>query len=233
MKQLPGDRLLIVEKAQGFSEDAVNLAIEGSFELNAQIGPVLFAHFPGKREGVLPLIAHLQHAGEERFAVSEAVVAEIEKAGESLVERGIRTAEMFEGATGSESVQRIGFFEGLKTAAEARQQRAVVSDAEAERVDGLDREALRVVEDVPATPFGVGKGISRSGHAVEVLGAELATAGGGFQIAQDTAAHLRGRGPCESDGENLLGLVDCGKEAQIAAGEQVGFAGACGGLNDD
>ena len=46
-------------------------------------------------------------------------------------------------------------------------------------------------------------------------------------------AHLGGGGVGEGDGDDLAGLVDLGEQAEEAAREQVGFAGAGRGLDQD
>ena len=46
-------------------------------------------------------------------------------------------------------------------------------------------------------------------------------------------AHLGGGGVGKCDGHNLAGLLHLGQQAQKAAGEQVGLAGAGRGLDED
>ena len=233
LKKLADDGGLGAEEEVGFGESAAVLAMKGGLEVDAELVPVVFGHGSGEREGVLPLIADLEHFGEEGFAVGEAIVAEIEELSEGLIERGVGRAEVFEGAAGGESVEGGGIVDGLEVAAEARQERAVVGDAEAEGVDGFDGEALGLLEDFPSAAFGVGEGGARCGHAGELVGAEGKMFGGGFEIGEDAGAHFRSGGAGEGDGEDFFGLVDGGEEAEIAAGEEVGLAAAGGRLDDD
>jgi hypothetical protein len=232
IQKLDGERFR-GEKAVGLSEDAMSFVAEGLFEADTEGIPVVFCHCAGEGEGFDPLVADPEHFSDEGLAIGEAIVAKIEELAEGLVERGVGAAEMFEGAARGEGVEGIGFFDGLEVAAEAREQGTIVGDAEAEGIDGFNGEALGVLEDFPAAALGVGDGFAGDSDAVFVFGAEGAAAGGSLEIAQDAGAHFRRGGAGEGDGEDFFGLVDDGEEAEIAAGEEVGFAGTGGGLNDD
>jgi hypothetical protein len=222
-----------VDEAVSLREDAADFAAEGSLEMDAGGVPVVFGHLAGEGEDVDPLIAFREHFGEERFAAGELIVTEIEEVSEGGVEFGIAATELFEGAAGGEGVEGGGVFSGLEMAAEAGGERAIVSDTEAEGIDGLDSEALRMVEEIPAAAFGLGEGFASEDDARELVGRETAAAGGGFEIENDAGTHFRSGGTGEGDGEDIFRFVDGGEEAEEAAGEEVGFAGACGGLNDD
>ena len=57
--------------------------------------------------------------------------------------------------------------------------------------------------------------------------------GGLLKFGKDAVAHLSGGSVGESDGDDLAGLVDLGEQAEEAAGQQVGFARAGRGLDQD
>ena len=232
-EKLPDDSWLGAEESMSFSEGAAIFLSKGLFEAAAGQAPVIFGHGFRERKGVLPLIANLKHVGQQGFAVGETIVAEIEKLGEGVVERGVGAAEAFEGAAGGAGIERGGIFDGLEAAAEAREERAVVGDAQTEGIDGFDGEALRLFEDFPAAALGVCEGCARGGDAGKIVGGKLPTVGRGFKVTENARAHFGGGGAGEGDGEDFLGLVDGGEKAEIAAGKEVGFATTGGCLNDD
>jgi hypothetical protein len=86
------------EQAVGFGEDAVIFATEGGFELRAARLPVVLSHGGRQWEGVLPVVADLEHVGDERLALREAIVAEVEEMVQGFVECGIGAAEFLDGA---------------------------------------------------------------------------------------------------------------------------------------
>ena len=54
-----------------------------------------------------------------------------------------------------------------------------------------------------------------------------------FEFREDAVTHLGGGGFGEGDGDDLAGVFDFGEQAQEAAGEEIGFSGAGGGLDED
>jgi hypothetical protein len=221
------------EQAVGFREDSMILATERRFEVRADRLPVILGHRGGDGEGVLPVVADLQHVGDERFALREAIVAEVEEMVEGLVEDEIGATELLDGAACSGGVERFCLLGGMEMAAEPRQQRTIVRDAQAKRVDGLDDEAVGMVEDIPAAALGVSERFAGQHNAVLFFGVGIAATGRGFEVGENARAHLRCGRECEGDGKNFFGLVDDGQQAEIAAGEEVGFSGAGGSLHDD
>jgi hypothetical protein len=54
-----------------------------------------------------------------------------------------------------------------------------------------------------------------------------------LQFLENAVAHLGSGCLGESDGDDLCGVLHLGEQGEEAAGEEIGFAGACGGLNED
>lgn len=101
------------EQAVSFGEDAVIFATEGGFEARADGLPVVLSHGGGDGEGVLPVVADLEHVGDEGFALREAIVAQVEEVVEGFVEGGIGATEFLDGAEGGGSVERLGLLGGM------------------------------------------------------------------------------------------------------------------------
>ena len=66
-----------------------------------------------------------------------------------------------------------------------------------------------------------------------LIGGGLSSSAGRlFKFVKNAVAHFGGGGVGEGDGDDLAGILDLAEQSEEAASEQVGFAGAGGGLHE-
>ena len=117
--------------------------------------------------------------------------------------------------------------------AHAAHPRHLAGKGETERVDGHDAEARWVIEQAPvegrvAVERGAGELPSALGVGFRGLFAQ-----GILESAADAAAHFAGSLAGEGDGDDGLGCFDGGEEREEALGEEFGFTGAGGSLDEE
>ena len=133
---------------------------------------------------------------------------------------------------GGAAVKVVGLLGDVEAAAEAGEQRLLQGQVAAEGVDGGDAKLRGQVEQIPAERL---RAVERAaGEAsMENSSGRSARFAEPFQVREDAVAHFGGGGVGEGDGDDLAGLVDLGEQAEKAVGEQVGFARAGRGLDED
>ena len=101
-------------------------------------------------EQTQPLVAVLQHSGEQSFELANIVVKVCQQHAECL--SGCTFSKLQQGPAGSQAIEMIGFIADLWLAAQAREYRHPPAETGAETVDCLHSQAVRVCKQVPLQP---------------------------------------------------------------------------------
>ena len=130
------------------SEGGLDGVLEGKFEARQDVGvePCVVELRASEGNQVAPLVAQAEHVGQQRFAVVEVAVAVQEEVAQGLVEGSVARAEKQQGAAGGLVVEGAGVVGGGEAASGAGEHGEGARDLGADRVDGADVEAVRVVE---------------------------------------------------------------------------------------
>ncbi len=184
-----------------------------------------------------PLLASRQHCGQQARQARHIVV--------EMGERDGDRPGMFPGpvAGSFEMIQRpprgflvmsSGLLRHGRLRAETRQEGHLPRQAGTQRVDGGQAQAPWLGFDLPAELAGARQGRARQAESdALVRGFGYLAAPRRVEALRDAAAHLAGRLVGEGDGDDFLGLVDSGQEAQVALRQQLGLARARRRLDDE
>ena len=206
-------------------------AIEHAASLGCERG--LEPHAPPSVHVAQPVITAPEHLREQPLDAADVVVEMREQALDVLRERLV-ALDHFEGCARRLHVERLRVLDALRLRAEAREHRHLARQRRAQRVDGLDAQARRVIADTPS-PLDVarerrGRKLERRALMPAFRRFSRARLGEGLEHA---LAHLARGLARERDGDDLLGMFDEREQAQIALDQEPGLARARGRLHDE
>ena len=169
------------------------------------------------------------------FHLLPVVVAPEEEGLDGGAESGVGAVDLLERLAGGAEIKLPGLLVDAKAVAEAGEERLLEGEVAAEGVDGGDAELGGLVKEVPAEGLCVLEGAAGEGLHGEGVGVYVGVRGVGglFEFGEDAMTHLGCGSFGEGDGDDLGWDFDFSEQAQEAAGEQIGFAGAGGGLDED
>ena len=182
-----------------------------------------------------PAVAVLEHFDELGFHLLPVVVAPQEERLDGGAQGWIGAVNLFECLAGGAAVEFGGLFVDAEPVAEAGEQWLLQGKVAAKGIDRGDAKLGGLIKEIPAKGLGVkecatgkglhGEGVVRSGCGIRLCG--------GFEFGEDAVAHLGGGGLCEGNGDDLAWIFNLREQAEEAASEEFGFAGAGWGLDED
>ncbi len=225
-----GDRplLRVRHESAGTRHDARALGAESALEARTRLAARLeLGRAPD------PLVAPREHALDQR-ARERPVAVEVDQQALEPARERVPALDPRKRALRGLAVELACVVDDGRHGAHARQHRHLARERGAQGVDGLDAQARGIVQDAPAELAVAREGgvRERARAARVVLFRNRRAARRLVQRLQHAPAHLRGGLAREGDGEDLLGPLHDGEQAQHALDQEPRLARARGRLHD-